>query len=55
MGTIQEQLLKAQHDSRVLAQKLEDSRAIIDYVAMMTDVEIPVEEAEGGNEDEPEL
>lgn len=53
MGTIQEQLLKAEHDARVAAAKADDNRATIDYLAMMADIEIPTDEEVPA--DEPEL
>ena len=52
MATIQEQLLKAQHDAWLAQYKAISNAANIDYIAMMADIEIPIEE---DVENEPEI
>lgn len=44
MATEQERILKAEHDAWVANFYAETNAANIDYIAMMTDVEIPTEE-----------
>ena len=49
--TIQELLLKAEHDAMNARAEAFRAQANLDYVAMMADVEIPIEE-ESDNEQE---
>lgn len=44
MITIEEQLRKAEHDAWLANYEASKNTANIDYIAMMTDVEIPTEE-----------
>ena len=44
MATIQERVIKAEHDAWLAQSKALDNAANIDYLAMMSDVEIPTEE-----------
>lgn len=52
MPTMQEQMLKAQHDAWLAQYKANSNAANIDYIAMMADIEIPTEEV---MENEPEV
>lgn len=52
MATVQERLIKAEHDAWLAQSKAMDNAANIDYLAMMSDIEIPTEE---GQEDEFEV
>ena len=52
MATIQEQLLKTRHDAWLAQYKANSNAANIDYIAMMADIEIPIEE---DMENEPEI
>ena len=47
MITEQERLLKAEHDAWLGNMQAETNAANIDYLAMMSDIEIPTEETEG--------
>ena len=47
MATTQERLLKAQHDADLAAMESARNAANIDYLAMMSDIEIPTEEVQG--------
>lgn len=51
MATEQERLLKAEHDAWLANIRAETNAANVDYIAMMSDVEIPTEEDES-NESE---
>ena len=44
MTTIQERVIKAEHDAWLAQSKALDNAANIDYLAMMSDIEIPTEE-----------
>ena len=52
MATEQERLLKAEHDAWLANSRAETNAANVDYIAMMSDIEIPTEEEE---ENEPEI
>lgn len=49
--TIEERLLKAEHDAMNANAEAAKAAANLDYVAMMADIEIPTEE----DHDEPEV
>lgn len=51
MATNQERVLKAEHDARVARTESAINAANVDYIAMMSDIEIPIEE-EAENESE---
>lgn len=51
MITSQEMVLKAQHDAWLASVAASKNESLIDYLAMMSDVEIP-EEEEFGDESE---
>lgn len=44
MATIQERVIKAEHDAWLAQSKTLDNAANIDYLTMMSDIEIPTEE-----------
>ena len=44
MATQQERINKIQHDARVARSEAAKNAGLIDYVAMMADVELPEEE-----------
>ena len=44
MATIQERLLKVENDARYAISEAVRATANIDYLAMMSDIEIPTEE-----------
>ncbi len=46
MATEQERLLKAEHDAWLANSRAETNAANVDYIAMMSDIEIPTEEEE---------
>ena len=46
MATEQERLLKAEHDAWLANSLAEANAANVDYIAMMSDIEIPTEEEE---------
>lgn len=46
MATTQERLLKLEHDAWLANWQAENNQANIDYLAMMSDIEIPTEEDE---------
>lgn len=46
MATEQERLLKAEHDAWLANIRAETNAANVDYIAMMSDIEIPTEEEE---------
>ena len=50
MSTLQERMLKAEHDAMNARAEAFKAQANLDYIAMMMDVEFPIEE----NEYEPE-
>lgn len=50
--TEQERMLKAEHDAWLANYKAEINAANVDYIAMMSDIEIPTEEEVNGNESE---
>ena len=50
-ATIQERLLKMEHDAWLANWQAANNQANIDYLAMMSDIEIPTEEG-GNNESE---
>ena len=52
MATEQERLLKMEHDAWLANSRAETNAANIDYLAMMTDVDIPTEEEGEINESE---
>ena len=54
MATMQEKLLKAQHDARVARAEAVKVEANVDYIAMMADIEIPTEDEESMEVDEDE-
>lgn len=54
MATIQEMVLKAQHDAWLAKNEAMTNAANIDFIAIMADIEIPTEEEEENNY-EPEL
>ena len=47
MVTVQERVLKAEHDAWLAQLQAAANQANIDYLAMMTDVEIPTEDEDG--------
>lgn len=51
MVTNQERMLKAEHDARLAMTESAKNTANVDYIAMMSDIEIPTEE-EAENESE---
>ena len=51
-ATEQERLLKMEHDAWLANSRAETNAANIDYLAMMTDVDIPTEEEGEINESE---
>ena len=51
MATNQERVLKAEHDARLVMTESAKNAANVDYIAMMSDIEIPTEE-EAENESE---
>ena len=53
MATEKERILKMEHDAWLAKYQGEVNSANIDYIAMMTDVEIPTEE--GGEMNESEI
>ncbi len=50
MITLEERLLKAEHDAMNARADAFKAQATLDYVAMMADVEIPTEEEAENNE-----
>lgn len=50
MVTLEERLLKAEHDAMNARADAFKAQANLDYVAMMADVEIPTEEEAENNE-----
>ena len=50
MATLEERLLKAEHDAWLANYNASQNAANIDYLAMMTDVDIPTEEEVEPNE-----
>lgn len=53
MATREERLLKLEHDAWLAQMKAAKNAADIDYVAMMADIEIPIEEV--NNNEQPEV
>lgn len=49
MATEQERLLKAEHDAWLAQSRADTNAANIDYIAMMSDIDIPTEEEDENN------
>ena len=53
--TTQEMMNKLEHDAWLANAQAETNAANIDYIAMMSDIEIPTEESEVETDAQPEI
>ena len=52
MKTVKEQLHESRRENVRLRTELDKTTANVEYIAMMTDVELDTEETEGGNDEQ---